>query len=191
MARKPRTWLPGFKYHIISRGIRKLPLFLDDSDRYKYLNLLVEIKQEYPFIIHTYCLMTNHIHLQLETIDASPSIIMSQLNTKYARYFNKKYQFSGHLFEKRYNGELIDSAAYELDLSKYIHLNPVKAGIVAHPEDYPWSSSRAYLLGEPNPLIETQQIFSYFPNPPIKHYREFIQKPFIDEAAKQFFEEIY
>jgi hypothetical protein len=135
--------------------------------------------------------MSNHIHLQLETIDTSPSIIMSQLNTKYARYFNKKYQFSGHLFEKRYNGELIDSAAYELDLSKYIHLNPVKAGIVARPEDYPWSSSRAYLLGEPNPLIETQQIFSYFPNPPIEHYREFIQKPFIDEAAKQFFEEIY
>lgn len=191
MTRKPRAWLPGLKYHIISRGIRKLPLFLDDSDRYKYLNLIVEIKQAYPFNIHTYCLMTNHIHLQLETIDTSPSIIMSQLNTKYARYFNKKYHYSGHLFEKRYTAEWIDSAAYELDLSKYIHLNPVKAGIVVRPEDYPWSSSRAYLLGEPNPLIETQQIFSYFPNPSIKHYREFLEKPFIDEAAKQFFEGIY
>ncbi|MED3563088.1 transposase [Bacillus xiapuensis] len=186
MARKPRVWLPGFKYHIYSRGIRKLPLFLDDGNRNKYLNLIKEIKEAYPFIIHTYCLMTNHTHLQLETIDTSPSIIMSQLNTKYARYFNKKYHYSGHLFERRFNAEWIDSAAYELDLSKYIHLNPVKAGIVERPEDYPWSSCRAYLLGEPNSLIGTHQIFSYFPNPSSQHYREFLEKPFIDEAAKQF-----
>jgi REP element-mobilizing transposase RayT len=114
--------------------------------------------------------MSNHTHLQIETIEIPPSIIMKHLNTKYAKYFNKKYNYSGHVFEKRYGAEFIDSRAYELDLSKYVHLNPVKAGIVAFPEDYPWSSYRAYLQKEEFPLIEKQQILSYFPNPYFNSY---------------------
>ena len=119
--------------------------------------------------------MTNHIHLQLETTNTSPSIIMSNLNTKYAKYFNKKYDYSGHVFDKRYNAGLIDSAPYELDVSKYIHLNPLKAGLVDKLEDYPWSSYRAYVYGEENPLIDRTQIFSYFSEPQAKKYDQFVK----------------
>lgn len=177
MSRRPRAWLPGAKYHITSRGIRKMALFEDDEDRRKFLYLIEETQSQYPFNLQSYCLMTNHIHLQLETIDTSPSSIMSNLNTKYAKFFNKKYQYSGHVFDKRYHSEHIDSAAYELDVSKYIHLNPLKAGLVAKLEDYPWSSYRAYILGEENPLINKAQIFSYFPEPKAAHYDQFVNAP--------------
>jgi putative transposase len=186
LPRRPRAWLPGAKYHITSRGIRKMSLFEDDEDRYKFLHLIEETRYTYPFILHTYCLMTNHIHLQLETINTSPSAIMSNLNTKYAKYFNKKYQYSGHVFDKRYNGELIDSADYELDVSKYIHLNPLKAGLVDKLEDYPWSSYRAYVYGEKNPLIEMTQIFSYFPEPQAAHYEQFVKAPVLLPPVPEF-----
>lgn len=180
MGRKNRNWFPGAKLHITSRGIRRSPLFFEDEDYLEYLSLIAETKSRYPFILHTYCLMTNHTHLQLETIEFPPSTIMKHLNTKYAKYFNKKYDYSGHVFEKRYGAEFIDSRAYELDLSKYVHLNPVKAGIVNFPEDYPWSSYRAYLHKEESPLIDKHQILSYFPNSYFDNYESFIKSPVID-----------
>lgn len=180
MARKLRSWFLGAKFHITSRGIRKLSLFYDDEDYLEYLSLLKETQCTYPFKLHTYCLMTNHTHLQLETIEIPPGPIMKNLNTKYAKYFNKKYEYTGHVFEKRYGAELIDSPDYELDVSKYIHLNPFKAGIVAAPEDYPWSSCRSYLLCEESPLIDKEQVFSYFPHPLFKNYEDFVKAPYLN-----------
>lgn len=89
MGRKRRAWFQGAKYHITSRGNRKSTLFYEDEDRMKYLSLLNETMERYSFTLHAYCLMTNHTHLQIETSDTSPTIIMSTLNTKYAKYFNK------------------------------------------------------------------------------------------------------
>ncbi|MGE8203719.1 transposase [Heyndrickxia sp. NPDC080065] len=177
MPRRHRLWFSGAKYHITSRGIRKSALFYDDQDRRKYLSLLEEVKTKFPYKIYAYCLMTNHIHLQIETIDHSPSVIMKQLHTQYAKYFNKKYDFTGHVFESRYGAELIDTLDYELEVHKYIHLNPLRANLVDHLEDYPWSSYRTYLLGEENPLVSTDHIFSYFSNPLIKNYRKYINAP--------------
>lgn len=174
MARKRRAWFPGAKYHITSRGIRKSPLFYDDTDRLHYLNLMAETQIRYPHILHTYCLMTNHIHLQLETIDIPPGKIMHHLHNKYAKYFNKRYDYIGHVFEGRYEAKWIDSAAYELDLSKYIHLNPLEAKMVDQLEDYPWSSCRAYILNEKNSLVTTKQILSYFPTPQSSEYKKFL-----------------
>jgi putative transposase len=185
MGRKPRAWFQGAKFHITSRGIRRSSLFSEDEDREKYLSLIEETMCTYPFILHTFCLMTNHTHLQIETTNTSPSTIMSNINTKYAKYFNKKYDFTGHVFEKRYNAELIDSAEYELDVSKYIHLNPVKACMVETPEDYRWSSYRNFIYGEIHPLVFTKQILSYFPYPQSIHYENFVKAPFTGPSISE------
>ncbi|MFB5195234.1 transposase [Neobacillus sp. KR4-4] len=174
MVRSVRLWYKGAKYHVTSRGIRRSSLFFDNDDFEKYLALLKETKERYPFNLHTYCLMTNHIHLQLETLETPLSTIMKHLNTKFAKYINKKYNFSGHVFEKRYGDVLLNSPEYEIDVSKYIHLNPTSAGMVVNPEDYPWSSCRAYIFGESIPLIDPQPLLSYFPDPPLSHYENYL-----------------
>lgn len=180
IVRRRHNWFPGAKYHITSRGIRRTSLFYDEEDFQKYLNLLEDTKNRYPFILHTYCLMTNHIHLQLETVTTPPGIIMRYLHTKYAKYFNKRYDYQGHVFENRYGAQWIDSADYELDVSKYIHLNPLKASMVQNLEDYPWSSYRHYVLGEKSTLISTNQILSYFHEPQTKNYETYMKSPYYE-----------
>jgi putative transposase len=175
MVRSVRSWINGAKYHVTTRGIRKSPLFYEENDFEKYLEFLEEIRERYPFNLHTYCLMTNHTHLQLETIETPLSIIMKHLNTKFAKYFNKKYDFTGHVYEKRFGAELLNSPEYEIDVSKYIHLNPYLAGMVTSPEDYRWSSYRAYIMGESIPLIDSKPLLSYFPSPAIHHYKNYMK----------------
>lgn len=180
MARKHRSFFPGAKYHITSRGIRKMALFHDDQDRAYYLKFLAETKERHPFNLQSYCLMTNHIHLQIETIDTPTGIIMRHLHNTYAKYFNKRNDFTGHVFENRYGAEWINSAKYELDVSRYIHLNPLNAGIIANLEDYPWSSYRAYILNEDNPLVKKTQILSYFPESSSAAYKSYLTSRFCD-----------
>lgn len=178
MVRKQRTWFPGAKYHITSRGVRKSLLFYDDEDRFEYLHMLNKTKHQYPFILHTFCLMDNHIHLQMETIETPPGLIMKHLHSKYAKYFNQKHEFTGHLFEKRYGSELIDARDYELEVSRYIHLNPLKAKMVKNIEDYQWSSIHSYLTESTNSsLVCTNQILSYFPPPQLETYLRFLHSP--------------
>jgi putative transposase len=194
LVRQVRTWFAGAKYHVTSRGIRRSPLFLEDEDFEKYLAIIGETKARYPFTLNSFCLMTNHTHLQLKTLETPLPLIMKHLNTKYAKYFNKKYDFSGHVFDKRYGAELLNSPEYEIDVSKYIHLNPVAAGIVMAPEDYPWSSYRAYAFNEKLPLIEAEPILSYFPIPPSKHYQQYMNTQITDKfmwkSGKLFMEEM-
>lgn len=182
MSHRFKIWYPGAKYHITSRGVRKSTLFYDDKDYKKYLNLLLEAKERYPFILHTYCLMTNHVHLQIETIQHPPGAIMKHLNMKYAKYFNKRYDFYGHVFQSRYGAELIDTADYELDVSKYIHLNPLKAGMVYQLEDYPWSSYLTYVKNKEDPLITTSQILSYFIKPQRLNYEKYLKASYQDHS---------
>ena len=103
MPRKPRVWYPGAVYHITSRGNRRSDIFLDDQDRLRYLRFLEQTKQLYFFELHSYCLMTNHVHLLLETKKHSISPIMQKLNSRYAMSFNKRYNREGHLFQGRYH----------------------------------------------------------------------------------------
>ncbi|WP_342433073.1 transposase [Neobacillus sp. FSL H8-0543] len=180
MGRKHRAWFPGAKYHITSRGNNRSPLFYDDEDRIQYLRFLKETMNRYPFSLQSFCLMSNHTHLQLETSETSPSKIMSNLNTKFAKYFNKKYNQTGHVFEKRYGDELLDSLDYEFDVSKYIHLNPLKAGLVDRLEDYPWSSYHAYVNGEVHEFIDTKHLLSYFPDPPSTKYEAYVKSSHVD-----------
>ncbi|OLS33954.1 transposase [Bacillus sp. MRMR6] len=180
MGRRRRAFFEGAKYHITSRGVRRSTLFFDDEDRIKYLSLLEESRLRYFYTLHAYCLMTNHTHLQLETTTISPAIIMSYLNTHYAKYFNKKYEYTGHVFDKRYNAELLDSLDYEFDVSKYIHLNPLKAGLVDILEDFPWSSYLDYVNGEVSSLVNPQYLLSYFPKPASQKYEEYVKAPFME-----------
>ncbi|MCT8140161.1 transposase [Anaerobacillus sp. CMMVII] len=176
MPRKKRVWFKYAMYHITNRGVRKMAIFYQEDDYLKYLEILEETRQQYPFTLHAYCLMTNHVHLLLQTLDHPISIIMKQLNTQYAKYFNKKYNLVGHLFQSRFGSELIDSLKYELDVSKYIHLNPVEAYMVDKAEDYRWSSYRAYAFHESNPHVHTEKILSHFPPPASYHYQQFTEQ---------------
>jgi len=176
MSRKPRVYFPGATYHITDRGNRCAALFYDDRDRKRYLEMLENARSQYPFHLHSYCLMTNHIHLQLETINHHPQKIMSTINTHYAIYFNKRYDFIGHVFQGRYKASLVDSLQYFLEVSKYIHLNPVESGICLSPESYPWSSYKAYISTDyTDPHVTTQKVLSYFYEPKKESYRLFVE----------------
>nr|WP_066368637.1 transposase [Neobacillus fumarioli] len=194
MARAVRTWFAGAKYHVTSRGIRRSSLFMEEGDFERYLSFIGETKSKYPFTLYSYCLMTNHTHQQIEIHETPLSLIMKHLNTKYAKYFNKKYSYSGHVFEKRYGAELLNSPEYDIDVSKYIHLNPVAARMVTAPEDYPWSSYRVYAFNEKNPLVDSNPILSYFPEPPSANYQQYmytrISDKFIWKDGKLYMEEM-
>ncbi|WP_456273101.1 transposase [Bacillus sp. AK031] len=176
MPRQPRNWSPGSTYHIMMRGNRKSVIFHESKDYRNYLNLLQRSSKQNPFLLHSYCLMNNHIHLLLETIQASPTVIFQQINTCYAMYYNKKYNAVGHLFQDRFKAKHVDTTSYLLGVSKYIHLNPIEANLVRQPELYPWSSYSSYYHQQDNPLIHTEKILSFFPEAPSTHYNEFIRR---------------
>lgn len=175
MSRPPRIWFPGAAYHITNRGNRRSTVFYDDQDYLVYLKLLEEVRCLYPFHLHAYCLMTNHIHLLIKTIQHHPKDIMQKLNSRYAMYFNKRYQLEGHVFQGRYGAKLVDTMAYLLDASRYIHLNPLEASMVISPEAYPWSSYSAYVTNSRNFHIKTETILSFFPEPQKDYYRKFVE----------------
>jgi len=175
MPRKLRTWFPGAVYHITCRGNRRQNIYLNAQDKQVFLNYLLEVKQKCKFEVLTYCLMDNHYHLQLETSTIEISRIMQLLNTRYAIYFNKRYELVGHLFQGRYGSEIIDSHTYMLDVSRYIHLNPVRAGIFRSPGDYVWSSYLNYLGVKNDALVNTERILSYFDGHDSLAYCEFVE----------------
>jgi putative transposase len=121
-------------------------VFQSTRDREKYLSYLESAHDRYGAIIHTYCLMGNHYHLLLETPRGNLSHILHHINGAYTTYFNIKRLRSGHLFQGRFKGILVEKDAYCKELSRYIHLNPVRAGMVKTPSEYPWSSYR-YFIG--------------------------------------------
>lgn len=112
--------------------------------------------------MYCYCLMSNHVHLQIATDDTEIWTIMKKINWSYSKYFNKKYDKVGHLFQNRYYSDIIEDDAYLLQTSKYIHLNPVKAGIVDQPIKYPWSSYGVYMGVYKNSLIHEDDTLVYF-----------------------------
>lgn len=186
MSRKPREYYPGAAFHITARGNRRAPIFYETQDYLKYLEILEEVREKYPFILHSYCLMSNHVHLQLQpkhpTLENIIPGIMKTLHMLYAIYLNKKLEITGHVFQGRYDARIIISDNYFLTCSRYIHRNPLEANMVAKPEDYPWSSYSAYLQLTENPHIDTTKTFSYFSEPTYLNYREFVEK---DEENEQ------
>lgn len=129
----------------MGRGNRHGQIYLEEEDYEIFLRLLRAVQNRRPFILHAYCLMTNHFHLELTTKSDPIWKIMQPLMNYYARTFNQKNGFQGHLFDGRYASCIIENERYFLEVSRYIHLNPVKAGMVREPLDYEYSSYRCYV----------------------------------------------
>lgn len=162
MARKPRLLYPGALYHAILRGNNGQTIFVDHKDRTRFCLLLQEGIERFGHRIHAFCLMTNHVHLAIQMGGIPLSRIMQNLSFRYTRWANWRQKRSGHLFQGRYKAVLVDADSYLEELTRYIHLNPVRAGIVKEPEDYPWSGHRAYLGLEMIPWLTTDWVLSQF-----------------------------
>ena len=179
MARPLRIEYPGAFYHISSRGNNKQNIFLDDADRKSFLEVLSKVIEDREWICYAFCLMNNHYHLSIETKKANLSRGMQQLDSVYARRFNKRHERVGHLFQARFHATLIEKEGYLLEVLRYIVLNPVKAGLCKDPASYEWSS---YLdvVGKRKPFdfLDTDCVLSFFSNPdrePVSEYEGFIR----------------
>jgi REP element-mobilizing transposase RayT len=151
MARPLRIEFAGALYHLTSPGDRQEAIFADDEDRQRFLDTVAEVAERYNWICHAYCLMGNHYHLVAETVEGNLSRGMRHLNGVYTQASNRRHGRSGHLFQGRFKGILVDRDAYLLELSRYVVLNPVRAGMCDTPEQWPWSSYRAMIGSAPAP----------------------------------------
>ena len=179
MARKPRIEFEGGFYHVITRGNQRQKVFLEEKDFLKYLEFLSDYKDRYGFWIYAYVLMNTHVHLLIETGQVPLSKILQGINQRFTMYFNWRYGTVGHLFQGRYKAILCDKDAYLFSLVKYLHCNPVRAGMVRQPEGYRWSSHREYLGMNKNGLVDTGLLLGMFSEDlkrGRKLYREYMRK---------------
>ncbi|MGZ4887517.1 MAG: transposase [Candidatus Aminicenantales bacterium] len=178
MARQLRIEYPGALYHVKSRGNQKQPIFLSDDDRRIFLACLGDAHEKFDAIIHAYCLMTNHYHLMVETPRADLSRIMHLINTRYSIYLNAKHGKCGHPFQGRFKAIVVEAELYAQVLARYIHLNPVRAGIIGLPQEYEWSNFREYVrLRREPPWMRTSLVLSLFgvrPERARERYVEFV-----------------
>lgn len=162
VARPLRIEYPGAFYHVTARGNEQKDIFKSGRDREKFFSYLESAWERYGAVFHAYCLMSNHYHLMLETPQGNLSRIMKHINSSYTTYFNIRQNRAGHLFQGRYKSILIEADAYAAELSRYIHLNPVKAKMTEAPEGYPWSSYHYYIEGSEPPWLRTDFVRGYF-----------------------------
>ncbi len=160
MARLPRYFVEGQPQHLIQRGNNREPIFASDEDRSFYLECLQDAAERHGCALHAHVLMTNHIHLLVtpETEHSLPKTLQS-VGRRYVQYFNYAYGRTGTLWEGRYKATLIDSERYLLTCMRYIELNPVRAGMVTHPGDYPWSSYQYNARGDENSLVTQHSLY--------------------------------
>ena len=148
-------------YHIILRGINRQLIFYDDEDRAVFLNQLLITIEKYKYEVFAYCLMSNHVHLVLKIQDDFLSKAIQSLAIRYSKYFNEKYKRSGHFFENRYKSKVVEDRKYFLDVCRYVHRNPEKAGVCATC-DYKWSSYHEYIGKET--IINKKILMYYYQN---------------------------
>lgn len=184
MSRPLRIEFAGALYHLTSRGDRREPIFEDDDDRLTFLRTVAEVVKRFNWRCQAYCLMTNHYHLVVETPDGNLSKGMRQLNGVYTQATNRRHRRTGHLFQGRFKGVLVDKDSYLLELTRYVVLNPVRARMVLEPRQWPWSSYRATAGEEPVPeWLAADAVLSQFG----KHRDEArrLYRQFVSEGAKQ------
>jgi len=161
--RSLRLDYPGAIHHIFFRGNNKGEIFKSEEDYKFFLKALIDYKKQFGITLFAYCLMVNHVHLLIQSGQVHVGRFMQSLLTKYVQYFNKKYKRVGHLLQGRYKNVLVEREKYFLTLVKYIHLNPVKSGMVLKPEDYLWSSHNEY-MGKKQPVVDRKNVIQYFDN---------------------------
>jgi REP element-mobilizing transposase RayT len=163
LARLPRIEYEGALYHVTDRGVEKREIFLDTSDYRQFISYLKRATERFNLLVHGFCLIPNHYHLECETPNANLSKFMQWLNTSYAVYFNRRYERVGHVFQGRYYSTLVQKERHLMELTRYIHLNPVRAGLVRTPEKYEWGSYRRYMGKAPElNWVETDWMLSQF-----------------------------
>lgn len=163
MARPLRIEYPGAFYHVINRGHRREPIVTDERDKERFISHLSRMAKQFHVLVHSYCLMTNHYHLIIETPEGNLSQALHWLNVSYAAYYNRRHRYAGHLFQGRFKAVLVDATQYLEALSRYIHLNPVRAGVVSCAWDYTWSSCRCFVGSQSAPVwLETNRILAGF-----------------------------
>lgn len=179
MARRKRFHLPNATYHVMLRGNDGQPIFFSDEDKCHMCLLIQEGIERFGHSIYSFCFMSNHIHLAVQVRDISISHIIQNLAFRYTRYINSKLNRIGHLFQGRFRSILVDGNQYLKELIRYIHLNPVRAHLVDHPEQYIWSSHRAYLLVDEFTWLNRDHLLKTFDsnrNEAILIYEQFILK---------------
>ena len=176
MARHARVAIETLPHHIIHRGNNRQRIFQDPEDYRVFLTLVLKYKQLYRTRLFAYVLMTNHFHLIIEPEDRTGlAKMMHGLAMSYARYTNKKYHRTGTIWESRFKSSPIETDRYLLACMCYVELNPMRAGIVSRPEDYPWSSYLVHALGNPDPMVDSAPSYDNLGKDPAecgKIYRE-------------------
>ncbi|HUO82765.1 MAG TPA: transposase [Gammaproteobacteria bacterium] len=162
MPRPPRIHVDGGFYHVILRGNHREDIFFSASDRQRFAQLVAETIDRFRMRVHAYCWMTNHVHLLMQVGEIPLGRALLRIASRYAREAQRRRVTTGHLFERRYRAILVDADCYFLELIRYIHLNPVRAGLVADPENYRWSGHRTLLGLESTPWLTTHFALDYF-----------------------------
>jgi REP element-mobilizing transposase RayT len=156
MPRSPRIHAPGAFYHVTLRGNHRQTIFFASRDRDRLEELIAEVLNRFTARLHAYCWMTNHVHMLLQVGDMPLGGLMMRIAGRYARIVQRRMNTTGHLFEKRYHAVLVEADEYLIELLRYIHLNPIRAHMVKHPSDYPWSSHHAYIGRITQPWLTTE-----------------------------------
>ncbi|MDA8163943.1 MAG: transposase [Desulfobacteraceae bacterium] len=186
MARPLRIEYPGAVYHVTSRGNAREAIFLSDDDRRKFLEVLAATVEKYNWLCHAFCLLDNHYHLVIETVDPSLSLGMRQLNGVYTQAFNRTHQRVGHVFQGRYKAIAVEKDSHLLEVCRYVVLNPVRAGMVSKPGAWKWSSykSTAY-AGKLAEYLTTDWVLGQFSQERTtarQRYRKFVAEGMAGKA---------
>jgi len=192
VGRKPRLHIEGGLYHILTRGNNCEEIFRDDHDYSTFQETLLKLKGKTGFKLYAYCLMPNHFHLFMEVKSTSTSEIMQRLLTSYSKYYNKRYKKTGHLFQGRYKSIICEKDSYLLELVRYIHLNPYRAGLVKKPVDWEWNGHKEYIGQKRMGLIDKMEVLEIFSNnlkQAITGYSEFVRDGTQMRGGKEYYPE--
>ena len=187
MARPLRLEFAHALYHVTSRGDRREDIYHDDADRQAWLSLLAQVCKRFNWTVHAYCLMSNHYHLLVETPEPNLSAGMRQLNGVYTQLTNRAHERVGHAFQGRFKAIVVDKDNYLLELARYVVLNPVRAGMVQDPGQWPWSSYGAMLAPGWMPRADwlaTDKLLAYFASDQQSLDRESAQQRYISHVRE-------
>lgn len=185
MARRPRVFAPGLLYHVIIRGNQRRQTFRSHDDYKAYLDRLEKYRAKFGVRIYAYCLMPNHVHLLLETGSTPLAKFMQGLQQSYTQYFNRTHRKVGHLFQGRYKAIICEKDTYLLALVRYIHLNPVRAGLVKRPERYPYAGHGSYLISGTAKILEAGPVLNLLGGK--KHYEKFVLEGMSESHNEEYY----
>jgi REP element-mobilizing transposase RayT len=180
MPRQGRERSKSGVYHVMVRGINRQDIFFDDEDRQQYMKILHRVKKSSGCELYAYCLMDNHVHLLIKEIVDDISQVMKRLGISYAQCYNRKYERCGHVFQDRYKSEVVEEDNNFLAVLRYIHQNPLRAGMAANLDDWSWSSHRLYATRKYQELVDIEFALGMFgktEDSQILYYLQFMSEP--------------